>query len=190
MRGIGGIKIGAAAGAVALFCVFAGVAGVAGAQTVQSQVLIVDSEKLFSDSAYGRRIEAEITTESAALETENRRIEAELEAEEKALTATRTTTVSDVFRPMAEAFDAKVTQIRTEQANKARTLQQRSDQARRRFLGEVGDVLETIMQDAGAAVILEQRSVFFSARAVDVTAEAVARLDAAIGDGSGLPAQE
>lgn len=187
MRRIRGIKIRAAAGAVALLCAFAGVAG---AQTVQSQVLIVDSEKLFSGSAYGRRIEAEIATESAALEAENRRIEAELEAEEKALTATRSTTVSDVFRPMAEAFDAKVTQIRTEQANKARVLQQRSDQARRRFLGQVGDVLETIMQDAGAAVILEQRSVFFSARAVDVTAEAVARLDAAIGDGSGLPVAE
>ncbi len=187
MRCVGGIRAGAVAMAATL-CL--GWAGGTVAQPLQSPVLVVNSEQLFSDSAYGRRIEAEIAAETNALEAENRRIEAELEAEEKSLTATRASTAPEEFRPLAEAFDAKVTQIRTAQANKARALQQRSDQARRRFLGEVGDVLETIMQDAGAAVILEQRSVFFSARAVDVTAEAVTRLDAAIGDGSSLPAQE
>lgn len=159
-------------------------------QSVTSPVLVVESERLFSESAYGRRIEAGIAAESAALEAENRRIEAELEAEEQALTDTRATMTSEAFRPMAAAFDAKVTQIRTEQAAKARALQQRSDQARRQFLGVVGGILETIMQEAGAVVILEQRAVFFSARAVDVTAAAVARMDAAIGDGSGLPVQE
>ncbi len=161
-----------------------------GTPLLQSPVLTVDSDQVFSDSAYGRRIEAGLSAERATLEAENRRIEAELEAEEKALTDTRATLDPDAFRPLAEAFDAKVTQIRTEQTAKARALQTRSDQARRQFLGAVGGILETIMQEAGAAVILEQRSVFFSARAVDVTAEAVARLDAAIGDGSALPVQE
>lgn len=156
----------------------------------QSQVLVVNSDQLFSDSAYGRRIEADIAAESMALETENRRIESELEAEEQALTDSRATMTPEAFRALAEAFDTKVTRIRSEQGAKARALQIRSDQARRQFLGVVGSILESLMQEAGAAVILEQRSVFFSARAVDVTSAAVARLDAAIGDGRDLPPPE
>ncbi|MGD9866344.1 MAG: OmpH family outer membrane protein, partial [Pseudodonghicola sp.] len=45
-------------------------------------------------------------------------------------------------------------------------------------------VLETLMRETGAGVILERNSVFLSANATDITDEAIARIDAAIGDGA------
>ena len=42
------------------------------------------------------------------------------------------------------------------------------------------------MREAGAGVILERRSVLFSANAIDITDIAIQRLDDAIGDGADL----
>jgi Skp family chaperone for outer membrane proteins len=51
------------------------------------------------------------------------------------------------------------------------------------FLAAAGPVLEQMMREAGAAVILERRSVFVSANAIDITDEAIERLDASVGSG-------
>ena len=40
------------------------------------------------------------------------------------------------------------------------------------------------MRETGAAVVLEQRSVFISANAIDITDTAIARIDAVLQDGT------
>ena len=52
------------------------------------------------------------------------------------------------------------------------------------FLNATAPVLEDLMRASGAAVILDRRSVFLSATAVDITDDAIERLDAVLGDGS------
>lgn len=154
--------------------------------TVRSPILTIDSEQVFARSELGRRIAGEIEEAGSALAAENRRIEAELIEEEKDLTALRESLPPDEFRDRADAFDAKVRRIRSEQDTKARALGQRGDSAQLEFMRAAQPVLEQVMRDAGAAVIMEQRSVFASAGAVDVTAEVIRRIDAAIGDGTDL----
>lgn len=183
MRGAGRVSRGAIGAVLMAALLLAAPLAAQDGQRLQSPVLTIDSDALFDQTAYGRRIAADIAADSAALEAENRRIEAALEAEERTLTNTRNTLDPASFRQLAADFDAKVTRVRTEQGAKARALQTRSDQARRQFLGSIAPVLDAIMQDTGAAVILEQRSVFFAARVIDITALAIARMDAAIGDG-------
>ena len=56
---------------------------------VVSPILTVDQEDLFTQSAFGRRIRAELEEASRALAAENRRMEAELTAEERTLTDRR-----------------------------------------------------------------------------------------------------
>ena len=79
-----------------------------------SQVLTLDQERLFAQSAYGKRVVAEIEEASRVLAAENREIEARLAAEEKDLTVRRATLTAAEFRPLADGFDAKVTRIRAE----------------------------------------------------------------------------
>jgi Skp family chaperone for outer membrane proteins len=149
-----------------------------------SQVLTVDSERLFADSQFGQRVTAEFEVASRALEAENRQIEAELIAEEKELTEKRASLAPAEFRALADAFDVKVEQIRVQQSAKSRELTQGLDVGRRDFLAAIQPVLAQIMSDTNAAIIVEQRSVFLSRLSIDVTNLAIERLDAAIGDGS------
>ena len=145
---------------------------------IQSPILTVDSERLFADSILGQKINADIEAASDELQTSNERIAAELEAEELELTQRRSETEPEEFRALADAFDEKAQRIRSERANALRALNQRLEEERRAFLQTAGSILEAIMREAGAAVVLEQRSVFISSRAVDITNLAIARIDA------------
>ncbi|APZ54645.1 OmpH family outer membrane protein [Salipiger abyssi] len=151
---------------------------------VQSQILTVEIDRLFAESAYGQRITRMLEAEGSEIAAENRRIEAELTAEEKDLTEKRATLSPSEFRALAEAFDQKVQELRREQDTKARSLGNLSEERRRQFLAAAEPVLAQLMREAGAAVILDKRTVFLSAGVIDITDTAIARIDAAIGDGA------
>lgn len=154
---------------------------------VQSPVLTIDSERMFVASDFGQRVAQDFEAQGKILEAENSRIEAELMAEEKELTTKRASLPADRFRVLADAFDTKVEAIRTQQNAKSRALTQTTDTARRQFLIAARPVLEKIMQETNAAIIMERRSIFLSARAIDITDLAIERLNAQVGDGRNLP---
>lgn len=150
---------------------------------IKSPILTIDSERVFNESAFGMRVAQDVEAQGSALAAENRQIEADLGAEEQQLTTQRTAMDPEEFRVLADAFDKKVQDIRAVQAQKGRALNQLVDQEREVFLNGAGPVLEELMRDTGAAVILERRSVFVSANAIDITDEAITRIDATLGSG-------
>jgi len=152
----------------------------------RSTVMVVDPNRLFAETAFGQRVARELEAESAVLAAENRRIEGELTVEEKALTEKRKSMTPEEFRQAADAFDTKVQRIRGEQEAKARDLASNNDNAQRRFLSVAQPVLQTLMTESGAEVLLDRRSVLLLADSVDITDEAVQRIDSAIGDGSAI----
>ena len=149
------------------------------------QVLTIDSERLFADTRFGARAEAEIEAEARTLAAENRQIEADLASEERDLTRRRPAMDASEFQNLADAFDEKVQRIRIEQDAKARALGQARDEAEQAFFREIAGILGQIVRERGAYVILEQRDVFLSADAIDVTEEAIRRINASLGDGNG-----
>lgn len=149
----------------------------------QSQILTVDRDIMFSQSLFGARVAQELAAEEAVLLAENRRIQAELTAEEKALTEKRSDMEADAFRAVAEAFDARVVQIRTEQDAKAANLEQRRQRQQEAFIRVASPILTTLMRDAGASVILERRQVLLRDPAVDITSLAIERINKTLGDG-------
>ncbi|MCF6232060.1 MAG: OmpH family outer membrane protein [Rhodobacteraceae bacterium] len=153
----------------------------------QYAILTVSTDRMFAGSAFGQRVAREIEAHSAVLAAENRRIEAELTQEELELTEQRPKMDAQVFRALADAFDQKVQLNRAAQDAKARELNQIGDTARAEFLGVARPILETLMREAGAGVILERANVFLSANATDITDLAIARIDAVIGDGTVVP---
>ncbi|KIC48963.1 OmpH family outer membrane protein [Tateyamaria sp. ANG-S1] len=152
------------------------------AQDVRSPILTIDSERFYRESVFGRRVLNEIEARTSALSEDNRRIEAELEAEEQALTDQRSDMAPEAFRALADAFDARVEAIRRDRDEQSREIADLLEQNRDRFLASAAPVLEEIMRDTGAAVILEQRSVYVSANAIDITDLAIERMDASLGD--------
>lgn len=159
----------------------------AGGAAVPTPVLVIRQDQLFGNSAFGRASQARLDAASAALIAENRRIEGELEAEERALTDRRASLPTAEFRALADAFNEKVERIRAEQDAKSRELARNRDEDRKRFIEFALPVLAELLRDRGAAVIIDQQAVFLSIDTVDITDEAVARIDARIGNGSGVP---
>ena len=150
---------------------------------LQSEVLTVDTDRLFSESRFGRRKALELTRATEDLSAENRRIEAELLAEEQSLTQRRPTMPISEFRAAADAFDARVQAFRTAQDSKEVALQESLTDGRDAFLQAAAPILGELMQAAGATVVLDRRTVFLALAQVDITDEAIAAIDAVIGDG-------
>lgn len=157
-----------------------------------SSVVVIDPNRLFAETKFGQRVAAELEADGAVLAAENRQIEAELVAEEKELTQKRADMDPEAFRDRADVFDEKVQRTRREQEEKAIALGQNRDTAQRRFLNVARPILDALMIEIGAVVLLDIRSVLWRAETIDVTDEAVRRVDLAIGAGNGgaAPDQE
>ncbi len=153
-----------------------------------SPLLTIHFDRLYAESAYGKRIAREMEGRSAVLMAENRRIEAELRAEELDLAERRSDMESDAFRALANAFDQKVQQTRRTQEAKFVEITTARDEARREFRETSIPILEQIMAETGAAAVLEQSTVLLSAEAIDVTDLAISRVDAILGEGDGAEA--
>lgn len=147
------------------------------AEQAQPTILVVDRERLFTNSAFGRASIAREEDAARALEAENSRIQAELVAEEQELTILRKTLSAEDFAKRADAFDQKVERIRAEQDAKARDLTKAREEDGKAFLVAVAPVLEKILNRSGAVVLLDKGLVILAVSSIDVTDEAIAEVD-------------
>ena len=152
---------------------------------IQSPILIIDQDRLFAETQLGSGALSELEAEAEALTAENQRLESELVQQEKELTDQRSTLPSEEFRALADAFDKRVQQIRVEQDEKARNLNRAREEARQAFFGDVAGIISDIVRDRGAVVVLDRRDVFLSADLIDITDEAIEKINS-----SKAPAQE
>lgn len=154
---------------------------------VVQPVVTLDQERLFTDSAFGQRVIATITEANRALAAENRALEAELGAEELALTELRPTLPPEEFRDLADAFDARVEEIRRVQEEKGLAIAEFGENERQRFIGAALPILAQAMLDYGAIAVLDNRAIVLAVEGLDITDRAIARIDAALGDGGSPP---
>ncbi|WP_108814179.1 OmpH family outer membrane protein [Loktanella sp. Alg231-35] len=155
----------------------------AAAQQSSPQILIIDSERLFFETLYGRRIAEDLAKRTAELQAENDRIVETLTQEERSLTLRRPEMTPEEFRAESEAFDAKVQDVRRVRDSKNVELQVASAEARARFEERVQGIVANIMLERGAAMVMEQRNVVLSVRAANITDDAIVRIDAELGNG-------
>jgi len=156
----------------------------AGRNEPESPIRTVDSQGLVTGGAFGQGVAAEIGARGAALAQENQRIAAELAAEERELTEQRPSLPAEEFRALADAYDERVQATRQAQLAKSDELDAYASAQERTFLTAAAPVLEALMREAGAIVVLEKDRTLLSATAVEVTDLAIGRIDAAIGDGT------
>ena len=156
-------------------------------EEVGSAILVLNQEALLQESAFGLRLQSEIEQARTALAEENQAIDAMLTAEELELTELRATMEPSDFRALADAFDARVTEIRSAQDAKTRDLQAQVGQAQQIFFEASVPVLLELVQDMDAAVLLDSRTVLLAAEGVDVTEMAIAAINEALGTGGEAP---
>ncbi|OAN75524.1 hypothetical protein A8B78_16035 [Jannaschia sp. EhC01] len=150
-------------------------------------ILVLNQDRLLTQTEFGQRIQSELDAASQALAAENREIEAQLTEEELDLTERRPTMPTEEFRALADEFDTRVVAIRAAQDAKTRDLQAQAEAAQQRFFEETVPVLLEIVQARGASVLLDSRTVLLSAGSVDITDAAIVAIDEALGPGGDAP---
>lgn len=158
------------------------------AQAETLRVLTLDRERLFSGTRFGQAVIARFEAEAKLLQAENRRIDAALEAEERSLTERRATASPEEFRALAADFDSRVEKLRSAQEAKSRDLSRQRDEARQQFYDTALPVLGKLMTDRGAVAIIDRTALVISFERIDITDEAIARIDEVLGDGGQAPA--
>lgn len=150
-------------------------------------ILTLDQDRFFLESLFGKASIAREQEAARVLEAENSKIEAALIAEEQDLTTRRPTLPTEEFTALATAFDEKVERIRDEQDAKARALTQGRDKERQEFLRVAVPVLGDLMSEKGAVAIVDKTMIILSLSAIDVTDEAIAKVDAVLKEGAPAP---
>lgn len=176
------------AGVAVALCLWAAAPVAAQDATKNSVVLTLDQDRFFTGSVFGKAAIQREQTEVDALAAENLKIEQALEAEEKDLTARRATLPAEEFAALATAFDTKVENIRAAQDAKSRDIGRKRDEDRQRFFQAAVPALGALLTELGAVAILDKGAIILSLSAIDVTDEAIARVDASLGNGSIPPA--
>ena len=125
----------------------------------KSPVLVVDLNRLFEETLFGRRVTAQFNAATSALQSENDRIKASLDAEERNLADRRPAMSAEEFSAAAEDFDARVRAIRAEQAAKEIDLNKVHLGERVDFVRTSRPIREELMRRAGAVVMLDTRFV-------------------------------
>ena len=174
---------GLAIAAVALICLGPPQAQAQDVGVVQNDILVLDPERLFEQTELGQRMVADHQAEREKLAARNRKLEAELEAEEKRLTELRAETSPEEFRDLADAFDAKVQEIRRDSERRVVDLERDRERLPLQFLRAVEPIVTEVMREAGGVVVLDARTVLFRSESIDVTHTAITRIDRALGDG-------
>ncbi len=154
------------------------------AQEFRPQVLLIDSDRLYLESDYGRRVASDLEAQAAEIQAENDRIVETLTQEERSLTLRRPEMTPEAFRAESEAFDQKVQEVRRVRDAKNLEFQRINAEARATFEGRIQNILANIMLERGAVLVMEQRNVVLSIRAANITDEAIARVNAELGDGT------
>ncbi len=152
------------------------------------QVRTIDQDRLYFESRFGRRVQADILSASQALEAENERLVAQLSARELELTEARAGLPPEEFRALADAFNDEAEAIRDDQARKSREIARFQEAEQLRFFDAVGPLLNELIAELGAELLIDSRAVLIAGDGVDLTDEAIARVDTQLGDGADAPA--
>ncbi len=154
----------------------------AGAAAQTPSILVVDRERMVSQSEAARslrQIEIELRGKVQAQLDETRRA---LEAEEKELTLLRAELPKAEFDARARDFDRRVRIERRAAQERGALLQKFISEAQQALLEAAGPVLEALRREKGAMLLLDVGAAAAHDPAIDLTDEAISRFDAAISE--------
>lgn len=146
---------------------------------LRSQILTIDSSRLFPETLLGQSIIAALNEERRVFAAEGQALADALRVEELELTDKRATLSREEFSRLAEDFDARVNATRAERDAAEAALNARADAQERAFLGRVRPILGQLMAEAGAAVMIEAETVFLRNEVIDITEIAISRINQA-----------
>lgn len=144
----------------------------------EAPFLLLNQERLLTDSESGQALLAEERQARDALRAEAGEIERAFEEEERRLAGMRAEMEPEAFRELADAFDIRVNEARREQDERSDALVAEFDRRRRQFYAEIAPVLVTLLSRYGAHAIFDESSVLLADQSLNITDAVIAEIDA------------
>ncbi len=141
-------------------------------------VLVVDMQRIKSDTAAGRDMLAKTVEIRRRIQAGIEEREAALREEERRLAEERGSLGPGDFRERVRAFEQQVIDNRAFSERESRRLQLVLSRASGLLRDRVTAVLAAIMRERGAELLLDSTQIVLSADRLDITDEAIGRLDA------------
>lgn len=153
-------------------------------------ILVVDLDRAYKSSKFGKLIRKNFELENQSFNEENDAILDSLKREEIKLTKERASLSPENFSKAAKAFDKKAVAIRAVRLEKIRLVDKKFQELKPLFYNQIRPIIEKIMREYDASIILEKNSVIWSLASIDITSLIVERVDKAFMDANGSQESE
>ena len=153
-------------------------------------ILVVDLDRAYKSSKFGKLIRKNFELENQSFNEENDAILDSLKREEIKLTKERASLSPENFSKAAKAFDKKAVAIRAVRLDKIRLVDKKFQELKPLFYNQIRPIIEKIMREYDASIILEKNSVVWSLASIDITSLIVERVDKAFMDANGSQESE
>lgn len=142
------------------------------------RILVIDMERVRNESAVGRSIRADVSAFRQKAQRRYEAAQARFRFEDQALNAPQNAPATPERERRVAALRAELEAFKREQAEDAARINQFVSSARELINARVKAILETVMEERGAALVLHRHSVVATPSAFDVTRDVIERLDA------------
>ena len=144
------------------------------------RIVVIDRQQLLQRSAAGKDIFTQTQTLSKQLETQLRTEERALQSEATQLQQQMAILAADVRAQKEKDFTSKQQAFQTKVQQRQAQIQASFNQAARQVEVALDPILQTIMRERGANMVLDRSAVIVATSDVDVTPLALQRLDRAL----------
>lgn len=172
--------------AVALVLALAGpvlLAGLAGAQQQTPQplpapvILIVDLQQILQDAKAAKSVQSVVNQEYTGYAKQVAQQEDELQKSRSELERQRTVLAPEVFNTRAHDLQQRYDELSRVVEARRQALQQSLNEAMGKVKNAALEVVADIVKERRANLVIEKQAVVFEAEGMDVTQDAIARLD-------------
>jgi Skp family chaperone for outer membrane proteins len=154
----------------------------AAAPAAQSSIIVVDMDRVGAESAAGKSGQTQLKAKVDSLQSRGKALADQLRGEEETLLKARqaNTMAPEAFQAKVKDLQTKQNSARTELGNREQELQRSQAYVRQQIFNAVGPIIQTVMRERNASIVLTRDAALAVAPALDVTADVIRRLDAAL----------
>ena len=143
----------------------------------QTVVLVVDYDRLTSESRAGKDLERQVSSIRTRFENDAKGHETRLRQEEEKLRKQQPTLAADAFEKQRAAFSTKVMDAQRSLQTRAKQLEDALASAKQKLDQALVPILREIMTKRAASTMLFREQVMYVDPSLDVTQETLAQLD-------------
>ncbi|MFC3713868.1 OmpH family outer membrane protein [Sphingoaurantiacus capsulatus] len=145
-------------------------------------IIVVDMDRVGADSAAGKSGQQQLKTQLDSLQARGKSLADSLRGEEQTLLKAQqgNTMAPEAFQAKVKDLQTKQNTARTELGNREQGLQRNQGYVRQQIFNAVGPIINAVMRERGASLVIARDAALAVSPTLDVTAEVIRRLDAAL----------